>query len=269
MGSALLPATARAAKKLNEKEYFELAHREVLVPDLDPAHDGLRVAQLSDIHVGSKTPDGRIIRAVRAVNAERPDLVVMTGDFVTVKSDPRWRIPELLGGLTAPTFAVLGNHDHWTDPKDVRERLESMGTAVLQNQCTTVRLKGAAFTIYGMDDSTTRNDDPQCTFKSGFGAGSRLALTHTPTGARKLPENKSLLCLSGHTHGGQLHVPGLTELMFRRFGQPYLRGLYPVNGNQLYVNRGLGFGKGTNAPRLDSDPEVTVLTLRRYEPKAA
>ena len=89
-------------------------------------------------------------------------------------------------------------------------------------------------------------------------------LTHTPTGVRKLPPWSDLLCLSGHTHGGQIHVGGITEALFKRLGQPYLRGHYEVNGNQLYVNRGLGFGRGGRHPRVDSEPELALFVLRRH-----
>ncbi len=95
-----------------------------------------------------------------------------------------------------------------------------------------------------------------------MGGGSRLVLAHTPTSVDKLPEYEGLLQLSGHTHGGQFNVGAVTDKLFAVARQPYLRGLFHVRGNQLYVNRGLGFGKGTRLPRVNSDPELTVFTLR-------
>ena len=264
VGTALIPAGARACATATQRASFELEHREIFLRGLDPAHDGLRIAQLSDIHVGRRTPDGRVLAAVAAVNALAPDLVMMTGDFVTTNADPREKISELLSGIVAPTFSVLGNHDHWTNAAEVKTQLHRIGSTVLQNQHTTFRINGSDFTVLGMDDSTTRNDRVADTFRGAPTAGSRLVLTHTPTGADQLPENDDLFCLSGHTHGGQMHVPRVTEFFFKSFGRmPYLRGHYAVRGNQLYVNRGLGFGRGTAAPRIDSEPEVTLITLRR------
>lgn len=259
--ATLAPFAARAERKLLASEFFEVEEIEVGLTSLDPAHDGLRIAQLSDLHIGHGVPDGRIINAVRAVNALQPDLVVMTGDYVTTKKDPLWRVPEFLEPLNAPRVAVFGNHDYWSGPVELHDGLERIGVSVLQNENTAVRLKGVDFNVIGVDDSTTKHDDVPRAFK-GAGKGSRLVLTHTPSCAKKLPEDEDVLCLSGHTHGGQWNVPQLTRGVFKSVGQPWFRGAYQVRGNQLYVNRGLGFGKGTRLPRINSQPEVTLITLR-------
>jgi predicted MPP superfamily phosphohydrolase len=263
VGAALVPKEVRAERRKEGAEYFEVSRNEIFIRGLDPAHDGLVVGQLSDIHIGATTPDSRVIAAVKAMNDAKPDIAVLTGDFVTTRADPRSRVPELLGKISVPAFAVLGNHDHWTDADDIANGLEKTGISVLRNRHTTTRIRGEFFTVLGVDDSTTRNDDVEATFKGAPTRGSRLVLTHSPPGARKLPAWSDLLCLSGHTHGGQMYVAGVTEAFFRRFGQPYLRGHYEVNGNQLYVNRGLGFGRGGRHPRIDSDPELALLVLRR------
>lgn len=259
--SMVVPKVVRAERRLSATEYFEVKRVEVTVPGLDGAHDGVRVAQLSDLHIGHDTPDGRITAAVNAVRGEAPDLVMLTGDFVTSRRDPYERVPELLAGLTAPTFAVPGNHDHWSNARLIRQHLEGIDVTVLQNAHTVVELNGAPFTVVGVDDRTTGHDDPEQAFK-GVGGGSRLVLAHTPTSVDKLPEYEGLLQLSGHTHGGQFNFGAVTDKLFAVARQPYLRGLFHVRGNQLYVNRGLGFGKGTRLPRVNSDPELTVFTLR-------
>ncbi len=260
LSSALLPATSRAERRQSDNEYFEVTRTHLYIPGLHASHDGLVIAQLSDIHIGRGSPDGRVISAVRMVNDLKPDLAVLTGDYVTTKRDPYERVPALLKGLTAPTFAVLGNHDHYTDAAYHRKSLEGVGYSVLQNEHTVVRVKGADLNILGVDDCTTHHDEVEKTFKAKP-TGSRLVLAHTPTSIKTLPPFEGMLCLSGHTHGGQLHVEKLTEGIYARAGQPYIRGHYTVRGNQLYVNRGLGFGHGTLLPRLDSDPELSLLTL--------
>src|SRR5215813_12679382 len=97
-------------------EMAEPEHRVFMVHNLDPAHDGLRVAQLSDIHVGARTPAERIRDAIALANSFEPDLVLLTGDYLSREERGVGLISELMGGLFAPTFAVLGNHDHWLDP---------------------------------------------------------------------------------------------------------------------------------------------------------
>lgn len=263
--SAFVPSAARAERKMIASEYFEIADLEVHLTSLDPAHDGLRIIQLSDLHIGNGVPDGRIISAVREVNSLKPDLVVLTGDYVTNKRDPLSRVPELLEPLNAPRVGVLGNHDYWSGPAHLHDGLERIGVNVLQNENTALRLRGVDFNVIGVDDCTTQHDDVEAAYR-GVGAGSRLVLTHTPSCARKLPAWDDVLCLSGHTHGGQWDVPKLTKGVYKAAGQPWYKGAYTVRGNQLYVNRGLGFGKGTRLPRINSDPEISLITLRYREP---
>lgn len=253
---------ARAEQRTRQSWAFQVEELELAVRGLDPAHDGVRVGQLSDLHVGAMTPDGRIIAAVDELNRAGCDLVVLTGDYVTRRGDPLDRVPELLGRLQARTVAVLGNHDHWTDARTIKRDLQRVGFDVLQNEHTRLDVRGRPFTVLGIDDAVSGRADVPRTWKGAPHAGSRLVLAHAPPTASALPDDEGLVCLSGHTHGGQIYVGGLTEGIFRRAGQPFVRGLYEVNGNSLYVSRGLGFGRGSPLMRLGAEPEVTVLTLR-------
>jgi predicted MPP superfamily phosphohydrolase len=242
---------------------FVVSETEIHLPHLDAAHDGLRVAQISDVHVGRATSSARVAAANDAINAGAPDLAVLTGDYVTHSAAPIRRIPWLLTGIRAPTLCVLGNHDHWVAPKRVASALESCGYRVLRNEHARLTVKGAPLTVIGVDDGLTGQDDVERAFAGAPSHGTRLVLAHTPPTVRKLPPDEGLLQLSGHTHGGQFVVPGVTRAIFRLVGQPYVRGLYRVRGNLLYVNRGLGFGHGGPLLRLGSQPEVAFFTLRR------
>jgi uncharacterized protein len=243
-------------------EMAEPEHRVFTVPNLDPAHDGLRVAQLSDIHVGVRTPPERIRDAIAMANAFEPDLVVLTGDYLSREEQGVGLMRELMGGLSAPTFAVLGNHDHWVDARGATGALTALGYEVLCNENTTLTLRGAPFTIIGIDDRLTGNAAPERAF-AGAGRSSRLVLAHGPRTADDLAAlGEPLLCLSGHTHGGQIHIPGVTPLVLRAFAnEPYDQGAFQVGPVQLYVNRGVG-----NAAlrfRINAAPEVTLAVLRR------
>lgn len=255
----------RADAAVNRAEFYEVTENELELVGMDPAHDGLRIAQLSDVHVGGSTPDGRIISAVRRINELKPDLVILTGDYVTNRWDPVDRVPVVLNHLAAPTFAVLGNHDHQVDASGIRTGFERLGYTVLQNEHTVTRLRGAPLTILGVDDGASKHDDVAQTFKGSTAHGTRLVLTHLPNTADKLPENAGLATFTGHTHGGHVVIPGITDRIFRSVGRPYIRGLYSVRGNHLYVNRGLGFGRGGPAFRVGSEPELSVFTLRYRE----
>lgn len=275
-GAALAAQNARAQRKEERQALrsaaahaFELTTPELYVEGLDEAHDGLVVGHLTDVHVGPRTPDERILAAVDALNTARPDIVFLTGDYVTRKGDPLERVPDLLGRLSVPSVAVLGNHDHWTDAHTIARDLERVGIPVLKNAHTVLQLRGKALPIVGIDDAVSGHDDVGAAFKGISPTVARLVLAHAPPTLDTLPNGAGLACFSGHTHGGQIFVEGITDNLFARVGQRYIRGHYRNNGNQLYVSRGLGFGKGSNLPRVNSDPEVAVVTLRRAPPATA
>jgi predicted MPP superfamily phosphohydrolase len=237
------------------------------LPGLDPAHDGLRVAQLSDLHVGPRTSPDVIRAAVEEANRFAPDLVVLTGDFVSRRRSEVELLRDLLGGLAAPTFAVLGNHDVWVDPKGTAAALRGHGYEVLENAWTRLRIRGVPLPIVGVGDHLTGREDVAAATR-GLARGSPpLVLAHGPRTADRLRAlGRPLLCLSGHTHGGQINLPLLTPLLLASLREPYVRGLYELGPVRLYVNRGVGMsGIGV---RLNAPAEVTLATLRRVEPDA-
>jgi len=254
-----LPSTALASESLcSERPVFTL-------PGLSPAHDGLRIAQLSDIHVGQRTPSQRIRDAIARANAFEPELVVLTGDYLSGERRGVGLMRELLGGLEAPTVAVLGNHDHWVDARGAALALASHGYAVLRNENTTITLRGEPFTIIGVDDLFSGHASPSDAL-AGAAEGSRLVLAHCPRTADLLRAfEEPMLCLSGHTHGGQINIPGFTRFMLRALAhEPYLRGKHQVGPVQLYVNRGVG--NSALRVRWNSVPEVTLAVLRAEVP---
>ena len=241
-----------------------LYEHDVLVPGLDPAHDGLRVAHLTDLHVGMLTPDRKILRAIAQAAAARPDLIVMTGDFVCYAPRFVGRLAELVRGISAPVYAVLGNHDYWTDGEGVRRALERNGYAVLLNGHSEITLRGAPLTVVGIDDAITGHADSRRAFRGVRPHGSRLVLTHVPSMADAAARHGAGLILAGHTHGGHVNIPKVTAGIAARFGNRYLAGFYRVGESLLYVNRGVG---SSSIPiRAGAPSEVAVFTLRAPSP---
>jgi predicted MPP superfamily phosphohydrolase len=255
--SGALPAFATAQEESARSERVTF-----VVPGLDPAHDGVRVAQLSDLHVGPRASPALARRAIAEVNAFHPDLAVLTGDYLSRSRSDVGYVEELLGGLAAPTVAVLGNHDVWLDPRGTARALRAHGYEVLENAWTYLRLRGVPFPVVGVGDRLTGLEDVPTAVR-GLPAGAPpLFLAHGPRTADRLRGlDRPLVCLSGHTHGGQINVPILTPILLASLHEPYVRGLYRLGEVQLYVNRGIG----TSALhlRIDSPPEVTLATLRR------
>jgi len=256
-GGLAIPVRSMATPQRPQREAVTLR-----LPGLDPSHDGLRVAQLSDLHAGRQTPDELVRAAVAEANALEPDLVVLTGDYVCHDRRDVGRARELLGGLSAPTYAVLGNHDVWTDLRGTAAALRSLGYEVLENGWTAVRLRGAPLSLVGVGDRVSGHEDVGRAFAGIPPHAAPLVLAHAPRTADRLRQlGRPLVCLSGHTHGGQIAVPLLTPLLLAGMArEPYLRGRYRLDGVQLYVNRGVG-NSGV-AVRVNSPPEVTLLTLR-------
>lgn len=237
-----------------EEQIFELPH-------LAPEHDGLRIAQLSDIHVGVATPVELIRAAIDAVNAAAPDLVALTGDYLSMSRRGVGLMREQLGGLQAPTVAILGNHDYWVDPEGAAQALTSLGYEVLRNGNTSIRLRNEPFGLVGIDDLVTGHADVERALR-GAQPGSRLLLAHVPRTADELAaRGLSDAVLSGHTHGGQVYIPGFTAPLMKCLGrEPYVRGRFEIGRVQLHVNRGIG--RSAIPVRAGAPPELTLVTLR-------
>jgi uncharacterized protein len=241
-----------------------LAEHEVELPGLDPRHDGLRVAHLTDVHCGRMTPEHHVRAAVELANQSRPDLIVMTGDYVNWQRDEVPIAGRQLAGLSARHVLVtLGNHDYFAWGDGVAEAMAGNGYTVLRNQHHTVEVGGAPLHVIGIDDPVTGRHDVDQAFRAVPEGGSRLVLCHCPEQVDDIAGRGAHLMLSGHTHGGQINVRGITDRIFRQTGRRYFnRGFYTVGETLLYVSSGVGFsgvrvraGHGTRA-------EVSVFTLR-------
>jgi predicted MPP superfamily phosphohydrolase len=206
----------------------------------------LRVAHLTDLHVGRVTPLAIHEAAVALTNAERPDLVVMTGDFVCHSQDYLDALSAIVRGFDAPVFATLGNHDHWSGGPEVRAALERGGAEVLSNVSTIVELGGERLQVLGLDDAYTSHADRARATRGLDPRVPTLGLSHIAEEADGLWHAGVELVLAGHTHAGQVTLAGLHELALGRLaGHRYVHGLYgtrrePAPRGAVYVGAGLG-----------------------------
>jgi hypothetical protein len=249
---------------------IDIVQRPIAIHNLpDPFH-GYRIAQLSDIHLDEYTEPFFLERIVHKVNALSPDLVLLTGDFVTHGSltfiagrHAIHRCAEILTSLTAPLrYACLGNHDVAYDAPAVIESLTANGTPVLVNQYLAIERSGARLWLCGVDDPGTSHPDLDLTIPSKPDAPVIL-MAHEPDYADTViahPRGPLVdLMLSGHSHGGQIRLPFLGPLVLPPLGEKYPEGHYRFNQMQLYVNRGIGT---VGLPfRLNCPPEITLITL--------
>lgn len=251
-------------------QHLEVTSLEIPIPGLSERLRGLRVAHLSDLHIGNGTEGGRLTAIVEKTNALAPDLVVITGDLFD--HDPRHLAAgaQRLAGLRAPlgVYAVLGNHDLTTGREQVADALARHAPALrlLRDEC--VRLPAAApLHLVGIEDpgrDWTKRGHGLATIEKLAAAtpsdGPMLLLVHRPDAFAQAAALGFRLVLAGHFHGGQLALPVAGgRWNAARFLSPYHRGLYRLGEATLYVSRGLGFA-GPRV-RFGSRPEIAVLEL--------
>lgn len=206
----------------------------------------LRVAHITDQHVGRLTPIALQREAIRQVKEQQADFVVLTGDFVAHSLDYLDLLEELLGGLDVPAFAVLGNHDHWSGPNEVRRVLHRVGIEVLDNAHTVATIAGQRIQIVGVDDAYTGHADVARATVGLRRDLPTLGLSHVGETADALWQAGASLVLSGHTHSGQVTWGGLNEVLLGRMGgHRYVHGLYGDRRLErtlgaLYVSAGIG-----------------------------
>jgi predicted MPP superfamily phosphohydrolase len=231
----------------------------------------LRIAHLTDQHVGRITPFAVQKAAVEMTNAEKPDLVVLTGDFVCHSQLYLDQLTELMKMFDAPVIGVLGNHDHWAGAEEVRLALQRGGVEVLSNRNTTITLRGDRLQIVGLDDAYTGHARRDEAVKGLRKALPTLGLSHIAEEADGLWRAGVPLVLSGHTHGGQVTVARLHELAVGKIaGHKYIHGLYGSraarsNAQDLHgaVYVGAGIGAAIMPLRLGDrgKREVTMFEL--------
>ena len=200
----------------------------------------LRLAHLTDLHFGKVTPMALQRAAVALANAAKPDLTLLTGDFVARGVGHLDQLTATLSQIEGPRYAVLGNHDHWADGPKIKAALERAGIEVLTNAWTLFGAGEDALALVGMDDYGTANHDPWRSTANLRGRPA-LAMSHNPEGAPLLWGRGAGLVLSGHTHGGQMHVADVTPKLWSALLKVrYLDGWYEALGHQVYVNPGVG-----------------------------
>jgi predicted MPP superfamily phosphohydrolase len=236
----------------------------VEIAGLPDGLDGLRIAQLSDFHLGPLVRIEHVRRAVRLANSLEPDVIVVTGDFVSVAR--RYVGPAV--GATAElsarlgVFAVLGNHDFWVAPRMIASLLRRAGVVVLRNETAVVFRDGVTLNLAGVDDMWARADDLDQALAGVQPGDPIILLSHNPDLAPDAAPRGVSLLLAGHTHGGQVRLPIVGPLVVpSKYGKLWAAGLHRVGSMSLYVNRGVGL----IAPpvRFLCPPEVTLLQLRR------
>jgi len=269
-----------AAERLN----YQIRRVEIPMANLPDALDGMKISQLSDIHLSGYISREDVRRAVDMANDLSPDLSVVTGDFITGASDPLQDCIAEIRRLAAPLgiYGCNGNHEIYAKAEDAAERLfTEAGMKLLRSENATLNFRGAQLNLIGVDyqrergpggrriqtlagvDQLVRRDMPN------------ILLSHNPNSFNRAAELGIELSLAGHTHGGQVQVEILDHrLSPARFITDYIAGLYarpmgvaaatgeaPIAKSHLYVNRGLGT---VGAPvRLGVPPEITLITLRK------
>jgi len=252
----------------------EITRTHLWFSDLPRGLDGLRIVHLTDPHCGPLVGAGLVRRWRMLAERENPELLVITGDLVDSLPGEIEPFSQAFRDFPAPLgrFAILGNHDYFTDPRPIWAGLERTGFTCLENRHAIVERGGASMAVLGLQDPMARNGR---FLDLRFGPGPmpqdvllrlpkdpwRLCLCHRPSNWDLARETGARLTLSGHTHGGQINlIPGLSTANILG---PYTSGLYRYQGQVLYVSRGLGV---VGLPiRIAAAPELAVITLHRKE----
>ena len=243
---------------------FEIVQLTVKIPDLDPVFNDYRIAHLSDMHLGQWISAKRIEGVVNLVNKQKPDLVAITGDSVSyVVNEPVLDMLRFLKNLKPKdtTVAVLGDHDHWIGAEEIRQVMDESGIIELENDVYTLKRGDAMLHIAGVDSITLEKHDLNAVLKKLPVQGPAIFLAHEPDFAdESAATGRFSLQLSGHSHGGQMIIPGFgTPFRGSQF-MKYPLGEYQVKNMVQYTNRGLG----TNVfwIRINCRPEITIMRLQ-------
>jgi uncharacterized protein len=254
-----LTRAARAA--FTEPHQLTIEHQQIFLKRLPRQLDGFRIVHLSDIHHSPFTSRQQIERAVVTASRLQPDIIALTGDYISHEREYAAPCAEILGRLRARhgVYAVLGNHDHWTDAALITDLFRAEGITVLINEGMRFEKNGAAFWLAGVDDAMVGLEDLSLALAGSSEEEMKLVLAHNPIILRRAARAGIDLVLSGHTHGGQVNLRG-EKSPAERPRRRLLKGLAQQGDTQIYVTRGLG--TVVLPVRIGCPPEVTLLELR-------
>jgi len=250
---------------------LDIVQQTIVIPGLPESFRGFRIVQVSDIHFKEFTEAFFVKLVVHEVNGLKPDLVALTGDFVSYGPiDKRRSVPwfreaaELLAKIQCPQrYAVLGNHDCIVNEAAALDALTAHSIPVLNNAAIPLERDGKRIWLAGIADAISGVPGPD--FEKAIPKTARLdderviLLAHEPDILPTAAKHNVDLMLSGHTHGGQIRLPFLPPIHLPPLGRKYIEGHFQLGPTQLYVNRGIGT---VDMPfRFNCPPEITVLTL--------
>jgi predicted MPP superfamily phosphohydrolase len=255
-----------------EPTWLELNCCQVPITDLPMPFWGFRIAQLSDFHCSRQVTPTYLAEAVDLAQAQQPDLVVLTGDFIHRGYKYVDAVARCLSRLSAPcgVYAVLGNHDfsvrnalgfrrHRHLHRAVVGALRTRGIHVLQNRSVRLVRQEAVLQLVGVEDLWSRVCDVDAAFAGLCRSTPSIVLAHNPRTIEHLDGKRCDLMLSGHTHGGQVNFPVLGRPTLGRRARRLAAGMYRYRDTQIYVNKGVGFSFRF---RFGVRPEVAVFTLQ-------
>ncbi len=247
---------------------LELVELSLSLPRLDSVFSGFKIAVISDIHLGGWMTLARLSRVVDMVLEQSADLILITGDFMHGygwSDENQAHADNLSAELLrfsekTTTLAVMGNHDYWTSAPDVRRALDNANVIELSNAVYSLKRDLSQLHFCGVDDIWEKKDDLNAVLTQLPAEGSAILMAHEPDFAdTSAATGRFDLQISGHTHGGQIVLPGYGAPVRPHLGGKYISGLYKVGEMWQYTNRGVGMGR---IPiRFNCRPEVTVFTL--------
>ena len=222
--------------------------------------DGFRIVHLSDIHHSPFTNLEHITRAVEIANNLKPDMFILTGDYVSHEREYIAPMAKVMGKLAAEfgTFACLGNHDHWTDAELITNCLSDEGITVLINEGFRFKARDASFWLCGVDDLMVGKTDLRQALMGAEPDEMKLLLAHNPEIIRRAAKAGIDLMLSGHTHGGQVKIRDEEKRIFQR--RRLSNGLHHRKETQIYITRGIG--TVVLPIRYQCPPEISLIQLR-------
>ena len=263
IGSALaggLTTTGYAA--LFEPNRLKISRTQVQMKRLPRRFDGLRIVLMADFHLFPFTSAELIKEAIHQANSLNPDLALFAGDFVYSEAEAATELSPILARLNPKlgSFATLGNHDHVKGATVVQSALMHSGIEVLNNRGVTLSIGPDSLYLAGVDSMAGGDPDVRAAFTDHRSDTPTLVLAHEPDAIDYYSQQVPIdLQLSGHSHGGQIRLPGIGPIILPLWGRRYPRGLYQVNDSQLFTSQGIGM---VDLPiRINCPPEIAEITL--------